>query len=497
MFPKMCYNVKQKGADMVKKTKIVATLGPASDSIETMERMVKAGVNVFRLNFSHGTHEYHKQNIDKIREVEKRLGLRLGILQDICGPKVRIGKLEAPFELKAGDRLDIYADEIMGVKVGENHFKTCLNQPQILAMLRSDEYVYLYDGRIRARVINAGSNVVETRIENDGTLSSNKGVNFPNTKINIEVITPKDRADMEFGAQCGVSFVAISFVQNASDVIKAKDILKSFGSRASVLSKIEKFDAVENIDEIIKVSDGIMVARGDLGIEVPYYQVPTIQKLIIQKANAASKPVITATQMMLSMAEHETATRAEISDVANAVLDGTDAVMLSEESAIGINPVAVVEAMSNTIVQTQNIYPYNKFDTYEFLDETDVVSSSAAALAVRLKLDGMISITSSGKSAIKLARNRPNIDIFAVAHDESTAHALTLAWGVTPALVVEKNKLSDLLVDTIQRAVNDGFIDHDKSYLVTAGYPTGIEGSTNFMRILRRDQIDYYLSQKL
>lgn len=482
---------------MLKKTKIVATLGPASDDIEIMEKMVRAGVNVFRLNFSHGTHEYHKANIDKIREVERRLGIRVGILQDICGPKVRIGKLESAFELKAGDILDIYADEILGKKVGDNHYKTCINQPQILSMLKPDEYVYLYDGNIRAKVVNANAGIVQTIIENDGTLSSNKGVNFPNTKIGIDVITPKDRADMEFGVKCGVSFVAISFVQNADDVRKAKEILKGLGSKASVLSKIEKFDAVENIDEIISVSDGIMVARGDLGIEVPYYKVPTIQKLIIKKANAASKPVITATQMMLSMATHESATRAEISDVANAVLDGTDAVMLSEESAIGINPVAVVEAMSNTIVQAQSVYPYNKFDEFGFMDETDVVSSSAAALAARLNLDGMISITSSGKSAIKLARNRTNIDIYAVAHDEATAHSLTLAWGVTPALVVEKNRLSDLLVDTIQRAVKAGFIDRDKSYLVTAGYPTGVEGSTNFMRILRRDQIDYYLSQKI
>lgn len=480
---------------MVKKTKIVATLGPASDNIDTMEAMVRAGVNVFRLNFSHGTHEYHKSNIEKIREVEKRVGVRVGILQDICGPKIRIGKLEVPFELKAGDRLDIYADEILGVKVGENHYKTCLNQPQILAMLKPDEYVYLYDGNIRAKVVAASAHMVQTRIENDGTLSSNKGVNFPNTKIGIEVITTKDRLDMEFGAQCGVNFVAISFVQNADDVRKAKEILKQLGSRAMILSKIEKFDAVENIDEIIAVSDGIMVARGDLGIEVPYYRVPTIQKLIIQKANAASKPVITATQMMLSMATHETATRAEISDVANAVLDGTDAVMLSEESAIGINPVAVVQAMSNTIIQAQNIYPYNKFDTYEFLDETDMVASSAASLAYRLGLDGIISITSSGKSAIKMARNRVNIDIYAVAHDEEIAHSLTLAWGVTPAFVVEKTKLNVLLAQTVKAGVKSGIIRPDGGYLLTAGYPTGVEGSTNFIRILRKEQIEYYTQQ--
>ncbi|MBS5830383.1 MAG: pyruvate kinase, partial [Campylobacter concisus] len=351
----------------------------------------------------------------------------------------------------------------------------------------------LYDGSIRARVTGEGKEVVKTIIENDGILNSNKGLNFPNTALGIDIITPKDKEDMEFGAKQGVNFVAISFVQDANDVIKARNILKEFGSRAAILSKIEKFDAVENIDDIIAKSDGIMVARGDLGIEVPFYKVPTIQKLIIKKANAASKPVITATQMMLSMAEHETATRAEISDVANAVLDGTDAVMLSEESAIGKNPVAVVEAMSKTIIQTQSIYPYNKFDEFDFFDETDMVANSAASLAVRIKANAILSITGSGKSAIKLARNRTNIDIIAIAHDEQTAHMLTLAWGVTPALVLEKTKLNVLLANVIKKAYDAGYVEHDKTYLVTAGHPTGVEGSTNLIRIIRRDQLDYYL----
>ncbi|MDL0088537.1 pyruvate kinase [Campylobacter gastrosuis] len=483
---------------MIKRTKIVATLGPASDNVETIKKMILAGVNVFRLNFSHGTHEYHKQNIDKVRQAQRELGVRVGILQDICGPKIRIGKLENPFELFSGDRLDIYANEIMGEKVGENHYKTCINQPQIIKILKPNEYVYLYDGNIRAKVVAVNENFVQTTIENHGVLSSNKGVNFPNTKIGIEVITPKDRADMEFGAKECVDFVAISFVQDANDVLKARKILNELKSKAKILSKIEKFDAVENIDKIINVSDGIMVARGDLGIEVPYYEVPTIQKLIIKKANAKSKPVITATQMMLSMASHETATRAEISDVANAVLDGTDAVMLSEESAVGINPVAVVEAMSNTIVQVQKIYPYNKFDEFEFLDETDMVASSAAALAYRLKADGIICITGSGKSALKVARNRTNIDIIAVTHDEQIAGSLTLAWGVATAnfTLPKCDTITELLMRMIKEGVKNGLVDENKTYLVTAGFPTGVEGSTNFMRILRKEQIRHYLELK-
>lgn len=479
---------------MIKKTKILATIGPASESEEIIENLVKAGVNAFRLNFSHGTHDYHKANIEKIRRVEEKLNYRVGIFQDICGPKIRIGKLDKPFELKSGDIIEVHSGEIIGGQISPNRYKLSINQPQILPMLKEGEYIYLYDGSIRTKVIKSGNDVVETVVENDGFLNSNKGVNFPNTKINIDVITEKDLKDMEFGAKNGVNFVAISFVQNANDILKAREILKSFGSKAKIYAKIEKFDAVENIDEIINVSDGIMVARGDLGIEVPYYRVPTIQKLIIKKANEASKPVITATQMMLSMAEHETATRAEISDVANAVLDGTDAVMLSEESAIGKNPVAVVEAMRNTIVQVQQIYPFNKFDQFGYFDETDMVASSTTRLASQLKVDAILSVTGSGKSAIKMARYRPNIDIIAITHDEETAHSLTLAWGVMPAFTVKLEMLNMIIANTTKKAHKLGYIDHDKTYIMTAGYPAGIEGSTNMIRILKRDQIDYYLN---
>lgn len=476
---------------MDKKTKILATVGPSSDKIEILEGLIKAGVNVFRLNFSHGTHEYHSQTLANIRQASLNVGIKVGVLQDICGPKVRVGKLNEDFSLKTGDSLTFVKGIIEGEKTGENSYKLCINQPQILDMLKVDEYIYLYDGNIRARVVSIGDEIV-TQVENDGKLSSNKGVNFPNTIINIEVITPKDEKDLLWGVQNGVDFVAISFVQNANDIKKAKKILDAHKSRAQVFAKIEKFDAVENIDEILEVSDGLMVARGDLGIEVPYYKVPSIQKKIIRKANAASKPVITATQMLLSMAQNEMATRAEISDVANAVLDGTDAVMLSEESAIGKNPIHVVEVMANTIKETEQVYPYNKFNRYEFLDETDIISESTAKLAERLNVEAVISLTSSGMSAKKLARYRIKSDIYAVTHDERVARSLTIAWGVKPIMNIETGTLNIMLGRTMQKGVSHGFIDKDKTYIVTAGYPTGVEGSTNFIRILRREQIEYY-----
>lgn len=478
-----------------KRTKIVATVGPASDSIEVLEGLARAGVNVFRLNFSHGTHEYHKATLDKIREVEKKVGFKIGVIQDVCGPKIRCGKLEYPFELKAGDKLRVVKDDIVGRKTGDHSYEITINHPNIFSLMQVGEYIFLYDGTIRARVVDIRPDCIDAVIENDGTLNSNKGVNFPNTKLNIDVITEKDKIDIEWGAKNDVDFVAISFVQTAKDVENAKEIIKGFGGHGKVISKIEKFDAIENIDEIIAASDGIMVARGDLGIEIPYYEVPSAQKTMIRKANEMNKPVITATQMMLSMAKNENATRAEISDVANAVLDGTDAVMLSEESAVGLHPVAVVEAMTKTIAMTERIYPYGKYDSYRFDDETEMVTSSTARLAHRIGAKAIISITSSGQSALKIARNRPEMEVLAVVHNEATARMLTLCWGVTPVLCIKPDKLNLMLGASIKGLVAKKVIDDNNKYIVTAGYPAGVEGNTNYIRILKKDQIDYYLSQ--
>ncbi|EAK8330502.1 pyruvate kinase [Campylobacter jejuni] len=482
---------------MLKKTKIVATVGPASEKEEILRQMIINGVNVFRLNFSHGTHEYHKKNLDTIRKVAKELHIRIGILQDISGPKIRTGELKEPFELKKGDRLDFYRETVLGEKIAQNHYKISINQKSILDMLKIDEYIYLYDGSIRAKVVNIDDQKIETIIENDGFLNSNKGINFPNTKINIDVITQKDKNDLLWGIKNEVDFLAISFVQNAHDIDEVREILAQNNAKISIFAKIEKFDAVENIDEIIKSSDGIMVARGDLGIEVPYYKVPNIQKEIIQKANNASKPVITATQMLFSLAKSKTATRAEISDVANAVLDGTDAVMLSEESAVGIDPANAVDIMCQTIIETEKRYPYNKFNDFnDFndLDNTDKIMRSSAHLATDLNADAIFSLTSSGKSAIKIARYRPNIEIIAVGHSEKTLNSLSIVWGVNPAILVNKsNELTELLKDSVRSSVEKGFMDEDKCYLLTAGFPTGVEGTSNLIRILNKEQIAYYL----
>jgi pyruvate kinase len=477
---------------MKRRSKILATVGPSSNDVESLEKMIRAGVNVFRMNFSHGTHEDHSQVLKNIRTAMDNCGWIVGVLQDICGPKVRVGALEKEFDLKVGDKLYFMREEIVGHQESEDRYVLSINQPSILDLINVDEHIYLYDGRIRVIVNEISDDAVMGIVQNDGVLASNKGVNFPNTRININVITDKDREDMLWGIKNKVDFMAISFVQNADDMKKARAILDENGGTQDLVAKIEKFDAVENIDEILEHSDGIMVARGDLGIEVPYYMVPTIQKRLIKKANEQAKPVITATQMLLSMTENEVATRAEISDVANAVLDGSDAVMLSEESAIGHNPALAVKTMSDTIIQAETVYSYNKFDKFDNRDDKDVINLSITQLATKLSSNGILALTTSGTSAKIMSRYRPDVDILAVTHNEKIARKMTLVWGVAPAFSVKKNKLEIMLSEVMQKGLQRGVIKKENTYILTAGDPVGIAGSTNNIRILKEHEIEHF-----
>jgi pyruvate kinase len=478
---------------MNKRTKILATVGPASDTIEVIESLITAGANMFRLNFSHGSHEYHSNTIKNIRKAMKNLDTTVGILQDISGPKVRIGDLKEPFELHKNDEIRFVKDEITGYQEESNKFVVSLNYPELLDKVKEGEFIYLYDGIIRAQVIKTGKEVI-ARVENHGTLSSRKGINFPNTKIDINVITKKDEKDITWGVENKVDYFAISFVQNKHDMIKARSLLNGYDGK--LISKIEKFDAVENIDEIIEHSDGIMVARGDLGIEVPYYDVPTIQKKLIKKANLASKPVITATQMLLSMTNNERATRAEISDVANAVLDGTDAVMLSEESAIGEDPRNVVESMSNIIAKTEEIYDYVKQYDMNYLDHFDVIQATVTRLADDINAKGILALTSSGQSAIRMSRYRPRTPILAFAHDKKVLNALNMGWGIVPIDTIKEAHESKMFQKMLKILDKKGSLDRKGPYVATVGYPVGMPGSTNTIKILNEDEITYYLNLK-
>jgi pyruvate kinase len=481
---------------MKKRTKILATIGPASDSQEKIEELIHAGVNVFRLNFSHGTHEYHSAVLKRIRTAIKKTGLITGILQDISGPKVRIGTLEEDFMLRVDDVLEFVKDDIVGSKVGDAHYRLTLNQKSILDRLREGEFIYLYDGIIRSRVIEVCDEYVKVIIENDGLLSSKKGINFPNTELGIDILTSKDKLDMLWGIKNGVDFMAISFVQNGKDMRNARAIIQENGGTTQLFAKIEKFDAVANIDEILKESDGIMVARGDLGIEIPYYDVPNVQKMLIKKANDASKPVITATQMLLSMTKNDTATRAEISDIANAVLDGTDAVMLSEESAVGHNPVLAVRTMVNTIKAIEKHYPFNKLLGFEMHDNADKINESAVRLCNSLDTSGILTITSTGNSAKKIARYRPRQPIYAVTHSKKTAQSLTIVWGVVPAFSVSGTRQRTVMNELIEEGLKRGVLDIDSTYILTAGDPYGVTGSTNMIRIISKYEMEFFKSLK-
>jgi len=474
-----------------KRTKILATLGPASHSVETIEGLIQAGANMFRLNFSHGSHEYHLETLNNIRTAMKNLDTTVGVLQDISGPKVRVGDLKEPFELHRGDVITFLKDEIVGYKEADKKYVVSINYPDILDKVQVGEYIYLYDGTIRAKVIETDDEV-KAKIENHGVLSSRKGVNFPNTVIDINVITKKDEKDIAWGVENQVDYFAISFVQNGKDMRRARKLLE--GYKGKLIAKIEKFDAVENIDEIVEESDGLMVARGDLGIEVPYYDVPTIQKMLIKKANAKGMTVITATQMLLSMTHNERATRAEISDVANAVLDGTDVVMLSEESAVGDDPVNVVETMSNIIAKTEDIYSFDKQDKLDYLDHFDVIQATVTKLADDLGAKGILALTSSGKSAVKMSRYRPKTPILAFTHKKKVLSSLTAAWGVVPIGTIKEAQASRMFQKMLKSLDEKGMLDKSETYVATVGYPVGMPGSTNTIKILTPSEIDYYLN---
>jgi len=481
---------------MKKRTKIVATLGPASDSYEQITALMYAGVNVFRLNFSHGTHDYHLEVLHKIRKAIKETGLMTGILQDISGPKIRVGMLEEDFSLKTGDNIEFVKEKIIGRKIAEGYYRLCINTPAILEQLSVGEYIYLYDGIIRARITEVSEGKVLVQIENDGMLSSRKGVNFPNTSLGIDILTQKDKDDIQWGVKNEVDFMAISFVQNAQDMISAREVITGHSGKTQLFAKIEKFDAIENIDAILDVADGIMVARGDLGIEIPYFDVPYTQKMLIEKANAKSKPVITATQMLLSMTTKETATRAEISDVANAVLDGTDAVMLSEESAIGHNPVLAVQTMVQTIKAAEKHYPFHKFKDFNMYDRGDKINDAAVRLSKSLDTSGIIAMTTSGGSARKIARYRPSRPIYAVTHDHRIACALSIVWGVVPAFSVKKDAVSNMTSDVLYQGIERGVLDLEKTYIMVAGDPVGTPGSTNMIRILTKHEMQFFCTLK-
>lgn len=463
------------------KTKIVATIGPASRSKDKLMELVHAGVNVFRLNFSHDGHAEHAQVIEWVREINTKFGHSVGILQDLQGPKIRIGEVEnGAVDIKEGQKLIITNTPIVG-----NAERVSTTYTSIVKDVKAGDAIMIDDGNLQVKVIEVKGNEITTEVVHGGKLKSRKGMNLPDTDISESCLTAKDRRDLDFGLEVGVNWVALSFVRTAQDIEFVKDIIRAKGSNARIIAKIERPEAVKNIDAIIKAADGVMVARGDLGVEIRMEDVPMIQKSIIAKCNRAAKPVIVATQMMESMITNPRPTRAEANDVANAVLDGADAVMLSAESAAGKFPVETVQAMVRIITaverQSEDIY----FRTYDFAENAEtfignIVVQSATQATKSLGAKALVGTTVSGFTATRIARHRPKANIYIFSPDQHLVCTLNLVWGVRAFYFVPKSgNMTENFAAQEQILVEKSLLAAGDRYLDVASATQG--GKTNTM----------------
>ncbi|MDM0111628.1 pyruvate kinase [Variovorax sp. J22R133] len=464
-----------------KQAKIVATLGPASDDYQTIQALFDAGADVFRLNFSHGKHEDHKRRLELIREVERERGRPIGVLLDLQGPKLRIGTFaQGPVTLVEGAafRLDLDA------KTPGNVERVALPHPEIFAALETGTDLLLDDGRLRLRVEKFGKDFADTRVVNGGNLSERKGVNVPGVVLPLSALTEKDRTDLAYGLTLGIDWVALSFVQRAEDIIEVRDLV---GGRAGIVAKLEKPAAIASLDAIVAETDAVMVARGDLGVEMPAEQVPSIQKRIIRACRRAGKPVIVATQMLESMVAAPVPTRAEASDVATAIYEGADAVMLSAESASGRYPVEAVKMMSSIITHTESDANYrtaiDSSRAAPLSHAADAIGCAMRDITGLLNAAATVAYTSSGYSALRMARERPRAPIIGMTPRLATARRLALAWGVHAVLcheVVDVPEMSELASRT---ALKEGFGEAGQTIVISAGMPFGTSGTTNLLRI--------------
>lgn len=467
----------------MRKTKIVCTIGPASSNPDVLERLIKAGMNVARLNFSHGTHEEHSAVVGSIRTLSARLDMPVAILQDISGPKIRIGVFrDDEVLLKAGSVFTITTRDVTGdeTQVGVNY----RNLPNDVV---AGDTILLCDGNIQLKVVDTTASDINCLVMVGGVLSSHKGINLPTATMDVPPLTAKDEDDLRFGIEQGVDYIALSFVRQASDIETLKGIIKSAGASIPVIAKIEKHEALSNIDDIISIVDGIMVARGDLGVEIPFEQVPLIQKMLVRKCNAAGKPVITATQMLMSMVKNPRPTRAEVTDIANAVLDGTDALMLSEETAVGSYPVEAVSVMSQIAANTESSADFielmKKRDIPERATIPDAISHAASMTAQGLRSAAIITPTSSGSTARMVARYRPAQPIIAISANPETIARLCLIWGVVPMAVEELLDTDDMTMKARNIARKMGLVRAGDTVVITAGVPIGVAGTTNLIKV--------------
>ncbi|MBL4931561.1 pyruvate kinase [Clostridium paridis] len=468
----------------MRKTKIICTIGPASESDEILSKIIEAGMNASRHNFSHGDHEEHAGRINKVKELAKKYNKQIAVLLDTKGPEIRTGKFEpSKVELQSGSNFSIYAG---GDVVGDTT-KCSVTYEGLANDVKPGNIILIDDGLVGLEVKSVEGNRIDCVVKNTGLVGTHKGVNVPGVSIKLPAMTEKDASDLKFGCEIGVNLIAASFIRKAEDVLAIRKILKeNGGDEIEIYSKIENQEGVDNIDSIIEVSDGIMVARGDLGVEIPIEKVPAVQKMIIEKCNAACKPVITATQMLDSMIRNPRPTRAEVSDVANAILDGTDAIMLSGESANGSWPVEAVETMAKIAIEAE------KKLSYEMARSTakkhipaiaGVISRAACNAAHELKAAAIISSTQSGATARRISQCRPDCPIIAVTPCETVAKKLALSFGVYPIVSEKLTSTDDIMDKSVQVVEQAGMVNKGETVVLAAGVPAGNIGTTNLLKV--------------
>jgi len=469
---------------MNRKTKIVVTIGPATCSKEKLKQLIKRGVNVFRLNFSHGSHEDHKQVVTRVRALDEELGTHSALLADLQGPKLRVGKMEDGVVLEEGATFKLVSSEMIGTQK-----EAYMNYKHLPKDVKPGEHILLDDGKLKLEVVKTDSlNEVETRVLVGGALSSNKGVNLPNTIISLPGLTEKDTEDLHYALSLGVDWIGLSFVRSARDIIELKHIIKNEHSLARVVAKIEKPQALKNIDDIIIAADAVMVARGDLGVEIPMEQVPIIQKQIVKKCLDHSKPVIIATQMMETMIENPTPTRAEVSDVGNAVMDGADAVMLSAETSIGKHPIKVIDCIVKILEEIEE--GYEDLYHHERIPEknqerfiTDSICFNACRLANRVEAKAIVTMTHSGYTAFKISSQRPKAPIFVFSSNKFLLSMMNLVWGVECFYYDKMVSTDHTIADIKYLLKRDGYVNEGEIIINTASMPIEEKGATNMLKL--------------
>lgn len=467
----------------MRKTKIICTIGPASEKLETLKQMIEAGMNVARLNFSHGSHEEHRLRMLAVREAASACNKPVAIMLDTKGPEIRTGKLKnGKVKLEGGQRFVLTTREIIG---DEN--EVMISYPHLPEEVKKGTTILLSDGLISLQVEESNQPDIICRVVNGGELGERKGVNVPGVRIALPFLSEKDVEDINFGIDNQVDFIAASFVRSAQDVIDIRRLLEQRGADIDIIAKIESQGGVDNLDEIIRIADGVMVARGDLGVEIPVEEVPLVQKTIIEDCSQVGKMVIIATQMLESMINNPRPTRAEVSDVANAIFDGADAIMLSGESAAGKYPVEVVQTMARIAARAEEALPYQDMLRQKRPQRTpsvtDAISYATCTAAMNLGASAIITATRTGFTAKMASKYRPQAQIIAATHEPRIINKLALVWGVQPVLIKETEGTDQLFEESINTALEGGYINNGDLIVLTAGIPAGKSGGTNMLKV--------------